>query len=171
MKFQKREVKSSDSGGSDKYLKFKDGESKSVILRGEIYEFKNKWVNGKGVICDANDPEGKSRFRINAVTLEGGQLTVKIWELPLTVYNQLADINSEYPLEKTKLKVTRQGTGTDTVYHILPLLSEKDQITLNIQGALAKLDLHILDNKAKAHAPPNGWDGEPMPSADDSLPF
>lgn len=137
MKFTKRQE--SSGGGQDKFLKFKDGESKNLILRGEIFEFYMKWVNGKSQAAESNDPEAKVRFKINAV--EGS--AVKIWEFPLTVYNQLASINEEYPLEKTVIKVTRHGTGTDTVYHVLPLLKA------TIPAAIERLELHILGSKPK----------------------
>lgn len=168
MKFTKRQAPGS-SGGTDKYLKIKDGESKSLWLTGEIYEFYMKWVNGKSVNVEPTDPEGKSRFRVNAGMIEDGKPVMKIWEFPLTVYRQLSAINEEYPLETIKIKVSRHGSGTDTEYHVLPLLRDK------IEPSLKLMDLHILNNKpaqAKPMAsPPNGWDNEPMPEEHDEIPF
>ena len=169
MKFNKREV--SSGGGSDKFLKFKDGESKNIILRGEIFEFYNRWVGGKGQACGPNDPGATSRFKVNAIIYEGGAFSAKIWEFPLTVYNQLADINSEYPLESTKIKVTRQGTGTDTVYHILPLVSAKDTLSPAILKHIEAVPMNILDAKPKVQSQEHDF-GPPPPEADDEiLPF
>lgn len=163
MKFTKRSE--SAHGGVDKYIKFKDGESKNLVLRGEVYEFKNKWVNGKGVVCADNDPEGKSRFKVNAILKEGEALVAKIWEFPLTVYRQLGAINEEYPLETTKIKVTRHGVGTDTEYNILPL---KDVVP----PAVAQVDLNILDTKPAAKSPtPQHTNEDIFPGSDDELPF
>lgn len=161
---------------SDKFLKFEDGETKHVVLAGEIFEFYMKWVNGKSVPSNPQDPDAKVRFKVNAIVSEEGKLIPKIWEFPLTVYNQLADINSEYPLEETKLKVTRQGTGTDTVYHILPLLKEK------VPASIKSIELNVLGNskpKNPKHDPSHWEEGleeapewnEPMPDGNDEIPF
>lgn len=167
MKFTKRSAPG-PSGGVDKYLKFKDGESKNLWLTGEIYEFYMKWVNGKSQVVEPTDSEGKSRFRVNAGLIEDGKPVMKIWEFPLTVYRALGAVNEEYPLETIKIKVTRHGMGTDTEYNVLPLLRDK------IEPALKAQDLHILNNKpaqAKPLASPNGWDNEPMPDESDEIPF
>lgn len=180
MKFQKREVPSS---GSDKFVKFKDGESKNVILRGEVYEYKMKWVNNKSILTTPQDPEGKSRFKVNAIVYEAGAFKAMIFEFPLTVYNKLADVNSEYPLDTTKIKITRQGIGTDTEYHILPLAAEKDKLTPNILAQISAIPLNILDTKPSQSTsssprmsdfPKDEVDhdfGEPPPEMDSELPF
>lgn len=165
MKFNKRQGQ--ESKGTNKYLSFADGETKNLILRGEVYEFYHKWVNGKGQETSSNDPEGRVRFRVNAICSEGTIYVVKIWEFPMTIYSQLGSINDEYPLEKTVLKVTRSGVGTETVYHILPLLK------MTIPAAVEKLELHILNNKPKS-APTlidKNFPEIPMPEAEDELPF
>lgn len=169
MKFTKRAAPSGSSGGVDKYLKFKDGESKNLKLAGEIYEYYAKWVNGKSQIVEPTDPDGKSRFRVNAVAVEDVRMPpiMKIWEFSMPVYRALSAINEEYPLEQIWIKVTRHGLSTNTEYNVLPLLKAK------MDPSLDKLELHILNNKpaqAKPLAPPNGWDNEPMPDESD-LPF
>lgn len=153
MKFTKREVQSGEKG-SNLFLKLADGQSVTGVLRGENYEFYNKWINGKSQLTTADDPEGKSRFRANFVTVEDGRLTAKIWEFPLTVYNQLADIAEEYDLEKTKIKITRRGTGTDTVYMILPLL--KEPISAKAIKEIEAVKLNILEHKPKNEPPAFG---------------
>lgn len=148
MKFTKREVMQSE--GNSLFLKLKDGESTTGVFRGEIYEFYSRWEGNRSRITTPDDPEAKTRFRANFVTKEDGRFLAKIWEFGIVTYNQLADLNEEYPLEDTKVKITRRGTGTDTIYNILPLLKEpiaaKDMKT--IQGT----PLNILEHKEQAES-------------------
>lgn len=169
MKFQKR---AESSGGSDKFLKFKDGESRNLILRGEVLEHWIKWVNGKGIAVPKDDPSAKSRFKVNALAYENGAFKAYIWEISVQVYNQLASIAEEYPMDQTKIKVSRQGIGMDTVYMILPLVSEKDKLTPAILTQIAAIPLNILDTKSPPKSPEVDHDfGEPPPEMDSELPF
>ncbi len=141
MKFYKREIPKGSSNAL--FFTLKDGETMNGVCRGELYEFSIKWANNRSSVVSADDPDAKSRFRVNIVVQEPGSQTfvAKIWEFGLTIYNQLADINEEYELSKTKIKIKRVGTGTDTLYMILPLLKEPlsplvlkeiDAVTLNM---------------------------------------
>ena len=165
MKFnQKQEVSHS---GSNKFLKVGDGQSVNGVFRGEIYTFYNKWVNGKGMTCSPDDPGAKPRFKLNFVTMEDGKFVAKIFEFPQTVYNLLSDINDVYPLDKTKVKVSRRGTGTDTTYNILPLVNEPiSGTTLNQIESVA---LQVLDDKSPPRSAQQAK--TPMPEAHDELPF
>lgn len=142
MKFSKREVVQNESG---LFLKLKDGESVSGVFRGDIYEFHSKWTGNRSQLTTPDDPEGRARFRLNFVTKEDKKLVAKIWEFPVAVYNQLADIHEEYSLEETKIKITRRGTGTDTTYMILPLLKEK--MSPAIMTEVLSVPLSILEHK------------------------
>jgi hypothetical protein len=143
MKFKKREI-TQGNGNGGVFLKFKDGDSKVGILRGEIYEFFQYWDNGKSHVVDADHPQGKSRFRLNFVTKEDGELKAKIFEFGLTVYNQLADISDDYEIDKTAVKITRRGTGTDTVYMIIP---SKEQPNAQQLKAIEAVPLNIVEHK------------------------
>lgn len=170
MKFQKRKVPTS-GGGQTNFLKINDGESKSGICRGDIYEFHVKWVSGKSVVVASTDPEAKTRFRLNFIVYDEGKFKALIWEFGIMIYNQLADINEEYPLEKTKIKISRSGTGTDTEYRLLPLL--KEPLSDVVMKAIEAVPLNILDKaldpkKVVPSAP--SWDDSPMPDESD-LPF
>ena len=145
MKFNKRQSVSSDGPGL--FLKLKDGESVVGVCRGEIYEFFNKWVGGRSQLTQADDPDGRSRFRLNFVVQEDGKFVAKIWEFGFAIYNQLADLNDEYPLEKTKIKITRRGQGTDTIYLILPMV--KEPIPAKTMKQIESVDLNILEHKEK----------------------
>jgi hypothetical protein len=141
MNIPKREIPIGNNASGDLFLKLGDGESKIGVCRGDLYEFFQVWENNRSRLVKPDEPGAKSRFRLNFVSYEDGKFVARIWEFGLMVYNQLADINEEYPLEKTKLKVTRKGKGTDTVYMILPMLKEPisakglkdlDGVTLNV---------------------------------------
>jgi hypothetical protein len=148
MKFSKREIVQSE--GSGLFLKLGDGESVTGVFRGDVYEFYSKWVGNRSQLTTPEDPEGKSRFRLNFVTKEGDRWTAKIWEFGTIVYNQLAELNDEYTLDETKVKVTRRGTGTDTTYSILPLLKEK--FDLKTVEAIESVNLHALEHRDAAVA-------------------
>ncbi len=173
MKFNKQ----ADSGhkGPNKFLKIEDGKSINGIFRGEIHTFYNKWENGKGRECAPDEPGAKPRFKLNFVTYEDNAFKALIFEFPQTVYNQLADIHDVYPLDQTKVKVSRRGTGTDTVYMILPLVNEP--ISPATMKQIEAIDLHVLDTGSGprvsgsiSKAGPN-WDQMPSESGPDELPF
>lgn len=150
MKFEKRDIPKGDGTGG-LFLRFKDGDSKVGVFRGEIYELFQKWENGKAHLVEQSDPEAKSRFRLNFVTKEDGEMRVKIFEFGLTIYNQLAEISEDYDVDKTALKITRRGTGTDTVYILIPA---KEQPTPAQMKSITALPLNILNHKdAPAKAP------------------
>lgn len=148
--------------GPGKFLKVEDGGSVNGIFRGEIFTFYNKWVNGKGTVCHPDDPGAKPRFKLNFVTYEDGKFIAKIFEFPQTVYNQLADIAEVYPLEKTKVKVTRRGTGTDTVYNFIALTNEP--ISPVTMTQIEAVSLHVLDDKTQpkqSGVVKQGWADQP----------
>lgn len=147
MKLPKRSAPISEGNGSNLFLRLKDGESITGICRGEVYTFFNRWT-GKTSEVVSEDAEGaKPRYRVNFVTVEEGVLVAKIWEFPNAVLEQLEGINDEYPLEKTKIKITRRGTGTDTIYMILPLL--KEPISPKAMKEIEAVHMNILEHKQK----------------------
>lgn len=146
MQFTKREIVQSE--GSNLFLKLKDGESVAGVFRGEIHEFYSKWDGNRSHLSTPLDQEAKCRFRLNFVTKEGAKFVAKIWEFGLVVYNQLADIDAEYPLEETKVKITRRGMKTDTTYMILPLMKEK--IDPKTMTAILSVPLNVLEHKEQS---------------------
>ena len=146
-----------------KFLKLKDGESVAGVFRGEPYIFYNKWVNGKTQLVEEGCPDGKMRFRLNFVVNEPTGLVVKIFENGRTVYDQLKEINDEYDLEKTIIKISRKGEKLETTYTILPLINK------NVDSVLEKinnLELHSLVHEETN----NGAGREPLPS-EEGAPF
>lgn len=125
-----------ESGSSKNYLKLKDKESASGIFRGDLFEFFVQWEGNRSHVVAEGDPDAKFRFRVNFVIKEGSVYVPKIFEQGSNVYRQLAELNEEYDLETTVVKLTRNGTGTDTTYSLMPLLKQ----------ALAKETLAYLDS-------------------------
>lgn len=119
MKFTKRET---GDGKSGKFLKVLDGESVIGVFRGEVYEYYQRWDGSKYHVCEAGHPDAKPRFRLNFITgRQGEEPVAKIFEFGVTIYNQLAQINEELPIETTKIKISRKGTKQDTEWFLMPL--------------------------------------------------
>src|SRR6266850_4543563 len=123
---------------SKNFFKLKNGESVAVVFVGEPYDFKQHWINQKPSLCTQNSdcPQCKRgnkpsfRFRLNGVVREGEEYVCKIWEGGWTIYENLMVINGEYPLEKTALKITRKGDGTDTTYPMIPARESLNEAAL-----------------------------------------
>lgn len=164
MKFVKREIPKTD-GNAGMFVRLKDGESKVGIFMGEIHEFFQIWEGGKSKIVSDDHPGAKSRFRLNFINKIDGIMKAQIFEFGLTIYNQLADLADEYDLEKTAVKITRRGVGTDTVYTIIPA---KDQPSAQQLKNIQSIELNSLEHKEatpshtnlKNYAPGAGNDDE-----------
>lgn len=147
-----------ESGGSKNFLKLKDKESVQGIFMGELHEFFVLWGNNKSREVQEGTPEAKFRFRVNFISKEGAVYVPKIFEQGSIVYKQLRELHEEYDLEKTMVKITRNGLGTDTTYSLLPLL--KHVITKDVAEHLKEIELLPLESKSAS----NG-------ASDDDLPF
>lgn len=157
-----------DEGGanSSNFLKIADGESVTGVFMGDEYCFYIKWVGGKSVLTEKNDPEGKQRLRNNFITTEknSNEPVVKIWEFSPTVYKKLEEISKEYPLDETKIKITRRGTGTNTEYELTALAGRHHDLKPEQIKVLKQIPLLKLEKKASA--PTNGAYA-PSPTEDD----
>lgn len=144
MKFNKREISNGINGESSKlFLRLKDGDKVTGVCRGEIYEFQTKWENGKSSVVTEG---GKPRFRVNFVVHEDGRFIAKIWEFGVKVYNALADIHEVYPLDQTKVRVSRSGSTKDnTTYNILPIVNEK--IGAKSIKEIEAVELNVLNHR------------------------
>lgn len=162
MKFKKDLPESSGNGAN--FVKLKDRESITGIFMGEPYEFHSVWENGKTKVVDANHPGASFRFRINFVVKDGPIYLPKIFENGVSVYRDLSDLNDEYKLEDTVVKITRNGVDKNTTYSILPLL--KADISPETKKYLKTIKLLDLGHKESDR----GFSGAPMPS-DEDVPF
>lgn len=164
MKFRAEPKVAGEGGGN--FLRLKDGESVKGILQGEPYEFRTLWSGGRPQVVAEGTPKSSFRFRMNIVIKENDKYVMKIWEQGAIVYNTLKGFSEEYDLEKTVLKVTRQGSTKDnTDYAIVPLPGGVDA---KLQGEISKLTLHELKEKPQVGTP---LDEIPFPSNDDEIPF
>ena len=120
------------------FVKLASGESVKGVLRGRINEFYSVFEDGKSNVVSKEDG-GKFRFRVNFVVENEGDFTPKVLEQGATVYKQLRTISSDYDLEHTLIKITRNGEGTSTTYSVLPMpkplageqLKKLDAVTLH----------------------------------------
>jgi hypothetical protein len=159
----------SQSGGPRNFIRLKDKESIVCVLRGEPYVFYQIWSNNKAQLVDPDDPNAQFRFRMNAILKENDQLVSKIIEQGWTVYSQLKDLHQEYDLSKTFIKITRNGSGTQTTYSIIPMNKNKPD-----EKQLSKVPLQELGHGKKGpQADDSGPNMEDRPSFvdDDEIPF
>lgn len=170
---------SGESEDSKNYIRLKDGENVTGVFAGDIYEFAKHWVNNRSEVCKGDScplckssgKRGSFRFRINLIVRgSSGAYEAKIFEQGWKVYKNLRDLNEEYPLEHTIVKITRQGSQmNDTTYSVLPV---KDGLVKPPQAALIKavqlIDLRHVDEKAESPAPPQ--EAEPLFNEED-IPF
>ncbi len=147
------------------YLKLKDGESAVGVFKGDVHSFRIKWEEGRSVAINEPDPGRHNRWKLNFLMKEGSSFVAKIFECGVMVYDQLAEINTEYDLTQTKVKISRRGSGKETSYSILPLL--KEPIPPAIMQQLESVKLNILDGQARAPA----VDEANPPWPDPELPF
>ncbi len=167
-----------DSGGPTLYLRLKDGEAVNIIPRGEIHEFYS--VFGTRGEVTSSTPGAKLRFKMNVIVNESGTLKAKILEFGMTIYDQLAEINKVCDVTKTKIRLSRKGSGkSDTMYMLLPVVNEP--ISAKVMATIEAIPLNILDGKKPA---PKSFDADGFPpdfggfgdsptdeSASDELPF
>ena len=160
------------TGDGKNYLKLKSGESVTGIFRGETYEFTQLWGGPKPIEVEDGTPGGKFRFRINFVVKEGAAYVVKVFEQGSKVYSAMAELNDIYPLDKTLMRITRQGsTMNDTTYSILPMPQPVTMETLKVLDTLQLNDLGGKKVKPEDQPP---WDDAPPPAGvdeRDELPF
>ena len=170
---------SPSSGGDQTFFKIKPGETQTVVVRGEPYEFFARWEGNKSIHVREGDHGAKFKFRINLIVSEvvsGNKvMSAKVWEQGPTVYNILKEMHAEYDLVKTALKIKREGSGMDTEYTILPVRQELTPAQIKSVDAVQLQDLaadHRKEQKANAHNEPPFGDDEPPPfDPTDEIPF
>lgn len=164
MKFPKRDV--SDTGGL--YFKLKDGESKTGVLRGEIFEFGVTWQNKKSTVVPKGTEGSKTRYKINIVVHEDNKFQAKVWEFSQTVCNQLANLAEEYDMTVTKIKISRKGSDLDTEYMII---ATKEQPGAGHLKAIEQVPLNILENKEPKEIKNFAPGADPVFDDNEEIPF
>lgn len=130
------------------FLKLKGGQTVKGVFRGEPKSFETHWTGqfselciGVGCPLCAKGDKSKFRFRLNFLMRdEAGGFVAKIWEQGWGVYNQLKDLNVEYPLERTIVTIKRTGDSiNDTSYMILP--AKDGVVNAALEAKLAAIPL------------------------------
>lgn len=143
------------SEGSKNFLKLENGDSIRGVFRGDIYEFRQHWENGKSVFCLGDTcpicEQGKKpnfRFRLNLVVKENEAYVVKVYESGWTMYEALKALHEgDYNLENHLMKITRHGTGLDTTYSVVPV--PNGTLTNSQQDTISQLELIPLAHETK----------------------
>ena len=135
-----------ESNGPSHFIKLKDGESVSGILRGELNETFVLWEAGKSREVPEGTPGAKLRFKVNMVIKEGSSYVARILEGGQLMYKQLAQLAEDYELDATVIKVSRSGTGLDTEYAVIPA-PPKAQVAKEAMAFIETLELHELGEK------------------------
>lgn len=164
MQFKEMKDLNSEGGSSKSFLRLKDGESIVGCFRGEIHEFYAKWAGKRPTPCEVDEPGASFRFRVNFIYKENGALVSKIWEQGVTVYKTLADLNNEFPLDQTWVKISRSGSSKDdTTYTVLPI--KQNEITAAQERQIKEVQLLSLENKPMGapHGPTEDADDEAIP--------
>jgi len=139
-------------GSDGTYIKLKDGESIKGIFRGNPNEFYTKWENRKPSLAKEGEPGAKFRFRIKFVVKTDAGFVAKVFEGPAGIYNKLKELNEEYGLEQTVIKITRNGMGLETEYSLLPLREAPSKETMDAIDQIKLADLNF-ESKTEEKAP------------------
>lgn len=159
-----------DTLGSKHFVKLKSGEAIVGVFRGEPYEFKQHWINDRSTLCKGEGCEECAaknkpsfRFRLNFITKEADNTYVcKIFEQSWKVYQALKGLHEgDYNLEKTIVRIMRNGTGQQTTYMILPV--KDSSVSPQVESILAQIKLHDLQNLKD--------DSQPSSESFDDIPF
>lgn len=135
--------------GGGNFLKLKDGESATGILRGEVKVFYVTWEGGKSTEVPEGTPGAKFRFRVNLVVAEkDGVFAPKILEQGAMVYKAFKDLAEDYELSETIIKIKRSGSGqNNTEYSVMPLPKKPEASTLKKLEVIELLPLESEESK------------------------
>lgn len=153
----------SEISGPSNIVKMKDGETVGGICRGEIVDGFVLWENRTKTEVPPNTPGAKFNFRVNFVVKEGTSYVAKVLEGGTQIYKQLAALSAQWELEETVIYITREGTGLDTEYTVMPA-PPKQQVTKEALEFIKTLELNDLGGEpeqeqkppVKNHAPGSG---------------
>ncbi len=174
--------KNSETGGTSgkHFVKLKDKESIVGVFRGDPYDFRQHWVGSKSQVCTGTDcaecaKKNKAgfRFRLNFITRDpNGKFVAQIFEQGWNVYENLRSLHeSDYDLERTILRITRNGVEKQTSYTIVPV--PKHAVTDEMNQEFLKIKLHDLVNLEEDSPTQagNGGADAPPPHTDDDIPW
>jgi hypothetical protein len=174
---------------SKDFIRLKDKESVLGVFRGNPHNFRLHWKDKKSsqckgkengcLLCQDKDPKVSKagfRFRLNFITRENNEFVAKIFEQSWGVYQDLKTLNTDYPLDKYVVKITRNGMDNSTRYNIMP--QPNGLIKPELEAQIAKIQLKDLVNLSESQE--NGAsqsnssqfkEDEWMPPLDEDMPF
>lgn len=127
------------------------------VFQGEPHIHYNHWDNfqKRSSLCSetedcqacATGDKKKFRFRLNMIVKAdtGDHLVAKVLEGGWKLYNSLGELNNEFPLEQSYIKIKRTGkTMHDTVYTVLPSKAQLTEVTM---ASMKRVELLPLDPK------------------------
>lgn len=130
------------------FVKLKDKESVVGVFMGDPLHFYSVWENNRTKEVPEGTPGASFKFKINFFVKDSAGFTAKIFQGGVKLYNQLIELHDEWDLEKTWIKITRQGTGTETEYLLTP---SKKEVTKEELKYLKSMELLPLEAKPKAN--------------------
>lgn len=160
MKFPEHNQESG-GGGTNVFIKMKDGDKIEGIFRGDPYVFHQHWVNNKSILCPGENQcptcaageKAQFRFRLNFITKENDVLVAKIFEGNYGTFKDLREMHqNNYDLEETKVSVVRRGEKQQTRYNILPV-KNNGGLTADHFAKIAKIPLNNLSKDKKSKQP------------------
>jgi hypothetical protein len=166
MKFTEEPTQSS-GGGKSMFLKIADGESVYCVLRGDIKVSYSRWTGTTYEPAKKGEQGASMRFKVNAIVAEDKKPVAKILEGGGHLYFDLKNINEEFPLETTMIKITRTGVKQNTRFTV-SVAGPKAQPDEKTMKAIEAVKLHPLEStKGQTDV------GNDLPSFDDNdeIPF
>lgn len=171
---RKGEGKKYSGPKKDEFLKVKSGQSIQGIFVGEPYQFyqhsfypEKKFpelcVNPETCKHCSQGMKPAFRFRVNIIIKENGRLVAKVFESGWKVWQNLMVLNQKFDISRNTIDMTRNGSGTETTYTIIPLPDGKlnDEMFAKI-SAIPLVELE--------HKPILAPDAEEAPEHLDELP-
>lgn len=132
-------------GGDGNLLLLKPGTSVEGILVGDPHEY--EWA------FKPEDPL-RFRFRINFATIENNAIVLKIFEGGPGLYADLRELaKSGWDLPKTKIKISREGSGLATKWSVIAL---PQPVQPGALATIASLRTHDLPASIKSTPAPVG---------------
>lgn len=145
-----------ETGGPSNFVKFKDGESVSGILRGNPVEYYELWDNNKNkTVVPAGTPGARFKFKINMIVKDGTSYVAKVLDKGAQIYSQLRTLHEEWgdDLENTVITIRCEGSGIDTEYSVM-VAPPKQQVTKESLDFINAMELNDLGGEFEQEEAP-----------------
>lgn len=161
MKFPPRQQGESGEG-TGTFLRLKDGETVTGILRGDIYTFYSIGFGADTRVVEQGKG-GKRKYRHNFVVKDGSGYAARVWEFGPKIYDTLSALEQGgWDLQNTLLTISRTGsTKENTKYTVTPNKKEPSEAAMK---AMAELELNELAHDKRAAAAEKAQDASDEPS-------